>query len=55
VVASPSTLWEAVPAVWGRRACAVAGRNLSREEWKLYLPPGTPYRATCPEWPTARD
>ena len=29
-----------------------SGRNLSREEWKLYLPPGTPYRATCSEWPT---
>jgi hypothetical protein len=28
------------------------GRNLSPEEWKLYLPPGTPYRATCSEWPT---
>ncbi len=48
-------LWDTDPAVWRRRACAVAGRNLSREEWKLYLPPGTPYRATCPEWPTARD
>jgi hypothetical protein len=28
------------------------GRNLSREEWRLYLPPGTRYRATCSEWPT---
>jgi WD40 repeat protein len=45
-------LWDVDPAVWRRRACAIAGRNLTREEWKLYLPPGTPYRATCPEWPT---
>ncbi len=45
-------LWDVDPAVWRRRACAIAGRNLSREEWKLYLPPGTPYRATCSEWPT---
>ena len=34
------------------RACAIVGRNLSREEWRLYLPSGTPYRATCSEWPT---
>ena len=45
-------LWDVDPAVWRRRACEIVGRNLSREEWKLYLPPGTPYRATCPEWPT---
>jgi WD40 repeat protein/tRNA A-37 threonylcarbamoyl transferase component Bud32 len=45
-------LWDVDPAVWRQRACAIAGRNLSREEWKLYLPTGTPYRATCPEWPT---
>jgi WD40 repeat protein/class 3 adenylate cyclase/energy-coupling factor transporter ATP-binding protein EcfA2 len=44
-------LWDVDPAVWRRRACVIAGRNLSREEWKLYLPPGTPYRATCSEWP----
>jgi WD40 repeat protein/tRNA A-37 threonylcarbamoyl transferase component Bud32 len=45
-------VWEVDPAVWRRRACAVVGRNLSREEWRLYLPPGTPYRATCSGWPT---
>ena len=45
-------LWDVDPAVWRERACAIVGRNLSREEWNLYLPPGTPYRATCPEWPT---
>lgn len=46
-------LWNVDPAVWRRRACAIAGRNLSREEWNLYLPSGTPYRATCPQWPTS--
>jgi len=45
-------LWDVDPPVWRRRACVVAGRNLTREEWKLYLPAGTDYRATCPEWPT---
>jgi len=47
-----ATLWDVDPAVWRRRACAIVGRNLSREEWNLYLPPGTRYRATCAEWPT---
>jgi WD40 repeat protein len=45
-------LWNVDPAVWRRRACAIAGRNLNREEWRLYLPAGTRYRATCPQWPT---
>jgi dipeptidyl aminopeptidase/acylaminoacyl peptidase len=45
-------LWDVDPAVWRERACAVVGRNLSREEWNLYLPAGTAYRATCSEWPT---
>jgi len=44
-------LWEVDPALWRERACTIAGRNLSREEWTLYLPAGTPYRATCSEWP----
>ena len=44
-------LWDVDPPVWRRRACAIAGRNLTREEWKLYLPAGTVYRATCQEWP----
>jgi WD40 repeat protein len=49
-VEAHAMVWEVDPAVWRRRACAIAGRNLSREEWGLYLPVGTPYRATCPEW-----
>jgi WD40 repeat protein len=51
-VETRAMVWHVDPAVWRRRACAVAGRNLSREEWKLYLPSGTRYRATCSEWPT---
>ena len=45
-------LWDVDPAVWRQRACAIVGRNLTREEWKLFLPAGTSYRATCSEWPT---
>lgn len=51
-VETRAMLWDVDPAVWRRRACAIAGRNLTREEWSLYLPSGTRYRATCSEWPT---
>jgi len=51
-VESLTMLWEVEPAVWRRRACGIVGRNLSREEWSLYLPPETDYRATCSEWPS---
>jgi WD40 repeat protein len=51
-VPTRAMLWDADPEAWRRRACEIAGRNLSREEWELYLPAGTPYRATCSEWPT---
>jgi WD40 repeat protein/tRNA A-37 threonylcarbamoyl transferase component Bud32/energy-coupling factor transporter ATP-binding protein EcfA2 len=50
-VGTHGMLWEIDPAVWRERACAIAGRNLSREEWSLYLPEGTAFRATCLEWP----
>ena len=46
-------LWDVDPAVWRKRACAIVGRNLSREEWELYLPSGNAHRATCSEWPTS--
>jgi WD40 repeat protein len=32
---------------WRRRACQVAGRDLTRDEWKLFLPPKMQYRETC--------
>jgi WD40 repeat protein len=44
-------VWHVDPAVWRRRACAVVGRNLTREEWNLYRPAGASYRATCSQWP----
>ena len=31
-------------------ACRTAGRNLTQEEWRQYLP-GDPYRKTCPDFP----
>jgi WD40 repeat protein len=35
---------------WQRTACQLAGRNLTRAEWALYLP-DQPYHATCAQWP----
>jgi len=34
-------------------ACRLAGRNLTREEWRQYLG-GEPYRKTCPDFPEGR-
>jgi WD40 repeat protein len=35
---------------WVERACAIAGRNLSHEEWEQFFP-NRPYERTCPQWP----
>jgi WD40 repeat protein len=44
-------LWDIDPEVWKRRACDVAGRNLSATEWAEHLPNGGPHRKTCDQWP----
>jgi WD40 repeat protein len=35
---------------WVARACAIAGRNLSRAEWGQFFPTRD-YEVTCPQWP----
>jgi hypothetical protein len=45
-------IWDTDARSWARRACAAAGRNLTRAEWERFLP-DTGYRRTCPEWPSA--
>jgi WD40 repeat protein len=35
---------------WVDRACTIAGRNLTQDEWAAYFP-SRPYHATCPQWP----
>ncbi|HET7072273.1 MAG TPA: BTAD domain-containing putative transcriptional regulator [Nocardioides sp.] len=35
---------------WTERACAIAGRNLTRGEWTRFFP-SRPYATTCPRWP----
>jgi hypothetical protein len=34
------------PASWPERACALANRALTREEWETFLP-GLPYEPAC--------
>jgi len=35
---------------WPGRACQIANRNLTRQEWQQYLP-GLSYQKTCPGFP----
>ncbi len=45
--------WSQDPQRWIRSACAAAGQNLSRSDWNRYLPSGSGYRRTCPQYPPA--
>jgi len=44
--AGRAVLWSVDPADWKRRACALAGRTLTRPEWATFLPE-RPYRPAC--------
>ncbi|HEX9940827.1 MAG TPA: TIR domain-containing protein [Thermoanaerobaculia bacterium] len=48
--------WPLDPEEMVRRACEQAGRNLTREEWKTYAPPGEPFRegTPCGELPSRK-
>jgi WD40 repeat protein len=39
-------VWDVGPESWKRRACDLANRTLTREEWKEFLP-GRPYEPAC--------
>jgi WD40 repeat protein len=39
-------VWDVDPASWPRRACALANRTLTRDEWETFLP-GQPYEPAC--------
>jgi WD40 repeat protein len=39
-------VWDIDPSSWARRACALANRTLTREEWERFLP-GRPYEPAC--------
>lgn len=36
------------PATLTDRACTIAGRSLTEQEWHRYVPDGVAYRRTCP-------
>jgi WD40 repeat protein len=42
-------LWDINPDSWQQRACAIAGRNLTSDEWRQYLG-SRPYEKTCTQW-----
>ena len=46
-------LWDVDPHSWQQRACDIANRNLTREEWRKYMG-DEPYRETCPDLPGPR-
>jgi WD40 repeat protein len=39
-------IWDVDPSDWKSRACQIAGRSLTRQEWQKFLP-DRPYHATC--------
>jgi WD40 repeat protein len=42
-------LWDIDPKSWAQRACRVANRTLTPEEWEEFLP-GRPYEPACATW-----
>ena len=40
--------WDVEIAQWPRRACEIANRNLTREEWQAAVGESLPYRPVCP-------
>jgi hypothetical protein len=44
------TAYDVDPASWAVKACAAAGRNLTRQEWAQYVGTLGDYRATCPQY-----
>jgi WD40 repeat protein len=42
-------LWDVSLESWMNRACSIANRNLTPEEWRRYMGGEVPYRRTCPD------
>ena len=47
------TVWDLAPDHVRDAACALAGRNLTQQEWDRSLPWAGPRRATCAQFPRA--
>ena len=48
-------LWDVDPASWLKRACAVAGRRLTQQEWQEFLPGGPTSPPVAPRDVSASD
>ena len=46
-----ATVWDLAPDHVRDEACALAGRNLTQEEWHRYLAWAGPRRKSCPQFP----
>jgi len=43
----PIRLWDMDPEIWVQRACDIANRSLTQEEWATFIS-NNPYQETCP-------
>jgi WD40 repeat protein len=48
-------IWDIELASWRDRACQIANRNLTQDEWQGYIGGQEPYRATCDAYPLDTD
>ncbi len=44
-------LWDIDPKFWVEKACRIAGRNFTQQEWQQFVGASIPYHATCPDLP----
>ncbi len=44
-------LWDLDSQSWIEKACNIAGRNFTQQEWDQFVGQSIPYHATCPELP----
>ena len=48
-------LYDIDPESWQHRACRIANRNLSWDEWIRYIGSNVPYQRLCPDLPNGKD
>jgi hypothetical protein len=48
-------IWDVDVARWPERACQLAQRNLTREEWRSLAGDEVPYVAACPTLPVPKE
>jgi WD40 repeat protein len=48
-------IWDVDIENWPRRACEIANRNLTIEEWKTFVGSEVPYMQLCPELPVPKE